>query len=113
MLGDNDPMNNKQETALLREIGRLYNDCPERVSTYTRWKWMAVGIGLLLCLLAGLLSGGKNPNAEHGVWVGLLAGVAFGSAIWFRSAAKQLPLLIRYTTLNEEAFEQRLEELKE
>lgn len=49
-------MTRKQELALLREVGRIYQNRPARVAAYSRWRWIATALTWILILAAFLLS---------------------------------------------------------
>ena len=106
-------MTTKQESATLREIGRIYQNCAERVATYTRWRWIATATAWALIFLAFLLSTAKIASGTVCLVVGLLGGFAGGISLLFAASAKQMPLLVRYTTLREDELQKRLEELKD
>jgi len=106
-------MTSKQELAILRELGRIYRDCAERVATHTRWRWILTAATWILIFLAFLLSTGKIASSTVCVVIGLLGGFAGGISLMFALSSKQMTLLVRYTTLREDEFQKRLEELKD
>jgi O-antigen ligase len=106
-------MRTKQELAILKEVGRIYQNCPERVATYTRWRWIATIIAWLLIFVAFLLSSSKMLNGTLCLVIALLGGFAGGLSLLFAASAKQMPLLVRYTALRDEEIQKRLEELKD
>src|SRR4029077_7031891 len=106
-------MTSKQELATLREIGRIYRNCAERVATYTRWRWIATAAAWALIFLAFLLSTAKIASSTVCLVIGLLGGFAGGISLLFALSSKQMTLLVRYTTLREDELQKRLEELKD
>ena len=106
-------MTTKHERATLRELGRIYQDCSERVATYTRWRWIATGVAWVLIFFAFLLSSFENVPPRLCLLIALLGGVAIGLSILYSTSAKQMPLLVRYTKLHEEEITKRLEELQD
>jgi hypothetical protein len=106
-------MNAKQERAILKEIARTYQNCQERVETYTRWRWTATGIGWVLIFVAFLLSYFESISCRLCMVSALLGGVAVGVAIFLGTSAKQLPFLVSYTTIRDEDIQKRLEGLKD
>lgn len=98
---------------MLREVGRIYQDCPERVATYTRWRWIATVLAWILIFAAFLLSTSKMLSGSLCLVIALLGGFAGGISLLFAASAKQMPLLVRYTALREEEIQKRLEELKD
>jgi hypothetical protein len=107
------PMTTKQEGAILREFGRIYENCSERVRRYTRWRWTATAISWSFIFVAFLLSASKMISGNLCLVIGLLGGYAGGFSLLFAGSAKQLPLLVRYTTLRDQEVQKRLEELKD
>ncbi len=106
-------MTAKQERAMLKEIARIYQNCPERVETYTRWRWTATGIAWGLIFVAFFLSCFESVSSKLCMVIALLGGVAIGVSILLSASAKQIPLLVRYTTLRDEDIQKRLEELQD
>ncbi|MBI5686083.1 MAG: hypothetical protein HZC54_13505 [Verrucomicrobia bacterium] len=105
-------MNAKQELAMLKEMEGIYQNCPERVATYTRWKRIAFAGGWILIFVAGVLSGAKILNSTSCGAIGVLGGFVMGISLMFSVSAKQMPLFVRYTTLRDEEIQNRIEELK-
>jgi O-antigen ligase len=106
-------MTTKQERAMLREVRRIYENCPERVATYTRWRWIATATAWILISVAFLLSTSKMLSGTLCLVIALLGGFAGGLSLLFAASAKQMPLLVRYTALRDEEIQKRLEELKD
>jgi uncharacterized membrane protein len=100
-----------QETKLLQELVRIYQNCPERVAVYTRSKWIALLISYSLIFTGLLLSRFQNISSFLSCTVVLLGGVSLGLAIYFSSSAKQLPLFVRFTSLSEAEVRNRSKEL--
>ncbi len=113
ILGYEETMTPKQELAALKEVDRLYRNCPERVAAYTRWRWFATVIAWILIFVAFLLSMTKILSGTLCLVIALLGGFAGGISFLFAASAKQMPLLVRYTALRDEEFQKRLEELKD
>src|SRR5690242_5240111 len=106
-------MNAKQERAILKGIAHIYQNCQERVETYTRWRWRATGIGWVLIFVAFLLNYIESVSCRICTMLALLGGVAVGVAIFLGTSAVQLPFWVSYTTLRDEDIQKRLEELKD
>jgi hypothetical protein len=104
-------MTPRQESSILKEMGRIYQNCEDRIATYTRWRWIATGISWISIFVAFLLGTAKLASPIICLLLALLGGYAGGFAILFGAAAKQLPLWIGYTTLREPEAQKRLEEL--
>ena len=106
-------MTPKQERSLLKEIARVYHNCPERVATYTRWRWTATGTAWGLIFVAFFLSGLESVNRRLCMAIALLGGIAIGVSILLSTSARQIPLWVRYTTLRDNDLQERLEQLKD
>jgi hypothetical protein len=106
-------MTPKQELTILRELGRIYQNCAERVATYTRWRWVATASAWVLIFLAFLFSTSKILGSTLCLMINLLGGFAAGISLLFAASAKQMPLLVRYTALREDELQKRVEELKD
>jgi hypothetical protein len=94
-------MTPKQELAWLREIRRTYQNCPERVATYSRWRWIATVFAWLLIFVAFLLSTANILSSTFCLVIALVGGFSGGLSLFFGASAKQMPLLVRYTTSHE------------
>jgi hypothetical protein len=106
-------MTKRQEMATLKEIGRVYHDPPERVTAYNRRKWILLMIAWFEIFIAISLSMLHAVPDMVCLVIAVVGGCAVGIAVWFTAAARQIPLLVRYTTLREEDIRKRLEELKD
>jgi hypothetical protein len=106
-------MTANQERTLLKEIVRIYQNCPERVATYTRWRWIATAIGWILIFTAFLFTSAKTLSGSICLVLALLGGFAGGLSLLFAASAKQMPFYIRYTVLRDEEIQKRMEELKD
>ena len=106
-------MTTKQERAMLREIGQVYQNSAERVAICTRWRWVFTGVAGGLAFLALRLSSVASVDTRLCLLVAFFAGMAVGVTALFSTAARQTPLLVRYTTLREDDIQKRLEELKD
>ena len=104
-------MTRKQKRNILREILRIYEDCPERVAAYTRWRWFATAATWVLIFTAVFLSFFHSVNTLVCVGIGFLGGIAFGAALSFAGAARAWPLAVRYTTLQAGEIKKDLAEL--
>jgi len=104
-------MTTKQELATLRELRRVYQNCPERVATYVRWRWISTGIAYVLIFIAFLLISFESVSPRFCVLVALLGGIGLGLGILFSTSSKQMPLLVRYATLRDDDIQRRLVEL--
>jgi quinol-cytochrome oxidoreductase complex cytochrome b subunit len=105
-------MTTKQELAMLNEIRRIYWNCPEQVAKYAQRRWVATGIAWILIFVAFLLTTAGMLNATFSLVIAVLGGISMGISLLFTSSAKQMPLVVRYTTLLDEEVEKRLAELK-
>jgi hypothetical protein len=106
-------MTTKQELKVLRQLGRIYHDCAERVATYTRWRWILTVSAWVLIFLAFLFSTAKILGGTLCLVIALLGGFAGGISLLYAAAAMQMPLLVRYTALREDELQKRVEELKD
>ncbi len=102
----------KQETAILTEFVKIYRAGPEQVARYRRayWVWTVGSWGLIFS--AFLLISFRHINVVLCVLLALLGGVSAGIGGGFAASARQIPFLVRFTTLDEEAVNRRLEELE-
>jgi hypothetical protein len=104
-------MTTKQELAILREMVRIHRSCPEQVAKYTRLRWVSTAAAWILIFFAFLLSRFEHASGVPCLVLALLGGASLGAAIMFSASAKQIPLLVRFTTLHEQELQKRLEEL--
>ncbi len=104
-------MTKKQEQATLRELLQIYGDCPGRVRTYIRWRRISRGIAWVVIFIAFFLSSSEGVNPMISSLVALLGGIGVGISILFSLSVSQVPLLVRYTTLHEDAIRRRSEDL--
>ena len=108
-------MRKQREIFALREIERIYQNCPKQVAFYVGRKWMFLVIGWFLMFVAGVLgyfelvSGGFGLVIE--LFIAVLGGCAVGLAVLFTVASKWIPYLVRHTALQEQEIRKRLEEL--
>lgn len=106
-------MDTKEELKTLRELARIYQDCPERVATYNRWRWSLFVVGVILIFAAFFLSSFEGVSSRLCLVIALLSGGVVGLSFLCSVSAKQMPLLVRYSTLHKEEVQKRLEELKD
>jgi len=106
-------MSEKQERSTLNEIVRMYQNCPERIATYTRFRWIARVSAWFLIFIAFLLSRFENVSCTLCLALALLGGFAGGLTILFTASVTQMPFLVRFTTLRKDEIDKRLEELKD
>jgi hypothetical protein len=104
-------MTTKQELAVLRELVRVYQDCPTRVSAYVRLRWIFTGIAWVLCFMAFLLISFEDVSPRLCLLIALVAGFAVGCSLMYAASAKQMPLLVRFTTIHDADMQRRIEEL--
>jgi hypothetical protein len=104
-------MTPKQEAGILREIERIHRDCSERVACYMRWRWIAIAISLGFTFLAFLVASSNFGRPTTWLLLALSGGLSGGVSLLFSAAARQCPLITRYTSLREEELRKRLEEL--
>jgi hypothetical protein len=104
-------MTTKHELATLRELRRVYQNCPERVATYVRWRWISRAIAWVLIFVASLLTSSESVSPLLCLPIAVLGGLALGLGILFSTSAKQMPLFVRYATLRDEDIQKRLQEL--
>ena len=101
----------KQEATVLREIVRMYRSPTERVANYTHSRLIAMGFAWAFIFAAFLLFGLQRESGVVQLVLALLGGIAMGIAFMLALSIKQIPLFARYTTLNEEDVQKRLDEL--
>lgn len=101
----------KQESAVLKEMQRIYQSSEERAAIYTRRPSISLYISWMLIFVAFLLGTRKLASPMVSLILALVGGWTGGFAILFGTAAKQLPLWVRYTTLRDSDVQQRLLEL--
>ena len=104
-------MTPRQELTVLRELDRVYQDCPTRVSAYVRGRWVSTGIAWILCFLAFFLLASEDVSPRLCLLLAMAAGIAVGCSLMYAASAKQMPLLVRYTTLHDAEMQKRIEEL--
>lgn len=100
-----------QETKLLQELVRIYQNCPERVATYTRFKMIVLVTAWLLIFFGFLLNRFEGVRSTLGCVFALMGGISLGLAIYFSNAVRQAPLFVRFTALREDEVQKRLKEL--
>lgn len=104
-------MTKKEEMATLRELARIHQNSAERAATYRRCRWGLLVTGGILVFTAFLLCSFENVSSELCSGIAMLGGGLCGLSILYSLSVKQVPLLVRYSTLHAEEVQKRLEEL--
>src|SRR5690349_5753566 len=104
-------MTKREELQTLRELTRIYQNCAERIATYRRFRWGLLVSGGILVFTSFLLCSFENVSSELCSGIAMLGGGLCGLSMLYSLSVKQLPLLVRYSTLHAEEVQSRLEEL--
>jgi hypothetical protein len=70
-----------------------------------------LGIAWLLIFVSFLLSSFESVSPRICIVIGLLGGVAGGLSFLFSASAKQMPILVQYSTLRDDDVQRRLQDL--
>lgn len=90
----------REDRKHLTELVRLFEHPAEAASRYRRFSYLSFSFAFLLVFTAGF---SRLLKIDH--WEGailLVAGTVIGFGIFYRSAARQIPLWIKYAELKTE-----------
>lgn len=101
------------ELAILKELQRIYTDTSLAIARYKRFQLIAsiIGLGLILLSLIGG-SMGFLPTREA-VLSAFFGGASAGFSFLYRSSLQQLPFLLRFTTLDVQSIQNRIQEIED
>ncbi len=68
---------------MLKELSRIYENCPARVAAYSRRRWIATVTAWMLIFVAFLLSTSGMWSTAVCLVIALLGGLAGGLSLWF------------------------------
>ena len=105
-------MNSKQESILLREMIRIYEDCPGRVAAHARCASVSGIAAFVFFAIASVLIFSHELGAVLPLLFAVLAGIAIGRASAYKISVKQMPLLVRFTHLRETEIHRQILELE-
>lgn len=105
-------MSNFEELSILRELVRMRDD-PARAKMLWRWAWTLAVVAVLLLSVVFAVNARISVKWQRDLCVGLafLSGAIFGGGFWYAMAARQLPLIVRYTDLRTDEILGRIDEL--
>jgi hypothetical protein len=103
----------RQRRKILKELIKLYEDCPKRVTTYVRWRWITQFSGTIFLVVAVLIPLPENVHALKSVGLAFLAGILAAYAAWLKQAAIAWALVVRFSTFRGDEAKRNLQELED
>ena len=102
-----------EELSALRGLLRMRNDTARAAKLWRR-TWMLGIVAVLLLSVAFAINGRGSVKWQRDLCVAIafLCGAIFNGAFWHALAARQLPLICRYTVLREEEIQARIDVLE-
>lgn len=101
-----------EELATLREFLCIYSNISEVETKYRNYFSITVAIALILISISLIGGGASLISPKVAVVCALFGGMGCGVAYTFRLTLSQLPMLTKYTRLEEFEVRKRIEELE-
>lgn len=103
---------NPHETATLKEILRIYTETEAIIKRYNQPKLIVSSVALGLTLLSTIGGSAGFLPAREAVISALFGGIAAGISFLYYSSLQQIPILLKYTTLDEKELESKIQAIE-